>query len=181
VGKLNQIIAIEKGIKSRSYSEVGEQHKLLKKPELFNGFQKDYHPLAEDEAERLPSERKHVQYQVTQVLNAIRRSTVELFDITARKDWTNTLAKADVTVNGRLLIADAPVPYLLFLEKQLTDLRTIVADIPTLDEGEQWSFDQNSGLSKTAPISTHRTKKVQRPIVLYDATKEHPAQTQLIT
>jgi hypothetical protein len=31
------------------------------------------------------------------------------------------------------------------------------------------------------PPRLNRTKKVQKPIVLYDATKEHPAQTQLIT
>ncbi|MFT5681167.1 MAG: hypothetical protein ACI8RZ_002073 [Myxococcota bacterium] len=30
-------------------------------------------------------------------------------------------------------------------------------------------------------MTTHKTRKVQRPIVLYDATEHHPAQTQLIT
>ena len=34
---------------------------------------------------------------------------------------------------------------------------------------------------KTQATLTSKTKKVQKPIVLYDATKEHPAQTQLIT
>ncbi|MDQ3812829.1 MAG: hypothetical protein M3347_02630 [Armatimonadota bacterium] len=36
--KLNQVVAIEKGVKSRVYGEVTELHKTSQKPELFNGF-----------------------------------------------------------------------------------------------------------------------------------------------
>ena len=46
---------------------------------------------------------------------------------------------------------------------------------------EDWKSDPNSGLYRTEPTETHRTKKMQKPIVLYAATPEHPAQTQLIT
>jgi hypothetical protein len=73
------------------------------------------------------------------------------------------------------------VSFLLFLEKQLTDIRTFVGNLPVLDPAESWSEDKNSGLYRTEPTSTHRTKKVQKPIVLYPATPEHPAQTQIIT
>jgi hypothetical protein len=38
-----------------------------------------------------------------------------------------------------------------------------------------------SGIYKSNPVTTQRTAKEQKPIVLYDATPEHPAQTQLIT
>jgi hypothetical protein len=48
------------------------------------------------------------------------------------------------------------------------------------DEGESWTKVTNSGLWVTEPIQTHRTKKVQKPIVLYPPTTEHPVQTQLI-
>jgi hypothetical protein len=60
-------------------------------------------------------------------------------------------------------------------------LHTFIDKIPTLDEADDWARDENSGLFKTAPIATQRTKKVQRPVVLYEATKEHPAQTSMIT
>ena len=50
-----------------------------------------------------------------------------------------------------------------------------------LDPGSDWSVDPGTGLYKTDNTLTQRTKKVQRPITLYEATKEHPAQTQLIT
>jgi hypothetical protein len=106
---------------------------------------------------------------------------VDLFDITATKDFGNARAKADVVFNGEVLIKDAPIPYLLFLQKQLTDLETALAKLPVLDEAETWTLDENSGKYVTEKSSTHRTKKVQKPIVLYPATPEHPAQTQLVS
>ena len=40
--KLNQIIAIEKGVKSRAYGELTTLHKESQKAESFNGFVKNY-------------------------------------------------------------------------------------------------------------------------------------------
>jgi hypothetical protein len=68
----------------------------------------------------------------------------------------------------------------LFLEKQLTDLHTLISKLPTLDPAEEWSFDDVKKLWKTEKTKTQRTRKVSKPIVLYQATPEHPAQTQLI-
>ncbi len=114
-------------------------------------------------------------------MGRISRLLTELMDVTASKDYANCHARADVVVEGQTLVKDAPVPFLLFLEKHLTDLHTFVDKLPNLDSADDWVSDPNSGLYKTAPIATHRTKKVQKPIVLYDATDKHPAQTQLIT
>lgn len=178
--KLNQIIAIEKGVKSRAYSEVGELHKINQKPELFNGLVRTYQKK-DDAGEDLPAEKKKVQYDTTEILKRLSKLTSELFQVTARKDWTNTRAVSDVKVGDSVVLEKVPVTYLLFLEKQLTDLRTFFDNLPVLDEGEKWTKDNNSGLYKSDVVSTHRTKKVQKPIVLYDATDKHPAQTQLIT
>jgi hypothetical protein len=178
--KLNQVIAIEKGVKSRVYGEVTEMHKASQKPDLFNGFAKTYRKKDED-GEDYPPERKKVQLVVDHLLSKVAELLTELMDVTATKDWGNCYAFADVEIDGKVLIKNAPVPFLLFLEKQVTDLHTFVDKLPTLDETDDWMKDENSGLYKTAAIPTHRTKKVQKPIVLYEATKEHPAQTQMIT
>ena len=179
MAKLNQIIAIEKGIKSRVYGEITELHKAAQKPELFNGFSKTYEKKDED-GEDLPPERKRVQFVASESLRAVARASTELMEVTARKDWTNCVAKGDVVVDGAPIIVGAPVSFLLFLEKQLTDLRTFVASVPVLDEAESWTRDENSGLYKTEATSTHRTRKIAKPIVLYPATPEHPAQTQMV-
>jgi|SRR5882672_5326553 len=180
MAKLNQIIAIEKGIKSGVYAETSALHNATKKPELFNGFSKTYQ--ANDEAgEKLPPESKRVQFSSTEVLRTVERHVSKLMAVTARKDWTNCVAKGTVTVNGQELIKDVPVTYLLFLEKQLNDVHTFVMTLPVLDIAEDWTLDTHSGLYKTGEAKTHRTKKTQKPIVKYDATKEHPAQTEMIT
>lgn len=178
--KLNQIIAVEKGIKSRSYSEISEINKLVQKPALFNGFSKTYKPKEED-ADTYPAESQKVQETVANVLKRVQTSKTELFDVTAQKDFANMGATANVVVDGKTVVANAPVPYLLFLEKELTDVRTLVGNLPVLDSDEDWNADVNSGLFKTAATVKNSTKKVQKPIVLYNATKEHPAQTQMIT
>ena len=178
--KLNQIVAIEKGIKSRVYSNISHLHKLNQKPELFNGFTKTYNPK-DEEGETFPTETMKVQAMALDALDAFSKSLTELLDITATKDWANCNAKADIVVNGDILIHDAPTPYILFLEKQINDIRTFVEKLPELDTSEDWTEDINSGLYKTKSISTNKTKKMQKAIVLYEATEKHPAQTQLIT
>lgn len=178
--KLNQVIAVEKEVKSRTYAGVSELHKLNQKPELFNGFQKTYEKL-HDDGDDLPSEGKRVQRTAADSVKSLVRLSSELMEVTARKDWTNNVATADVIVGGQTIIRGVPVTHLLFLEKQLNDIHTFIAVLPVLDDSVDWQTNAATGMWVTDSIKTQRTKKTQRPIVLYDATTEHPAQTQLIT
>ena len=72
-----------------------------------------------------------------------------------------------------------PVSYLLFLEKQLTDLHTFVKKLPLLDAAEDWSFDGSADCWRTEPVRTIRTKKVPRNHVKAEATEKHPAQVEV--
>lgn len=178
--KLNQIIAIEKGAKSSAYLFLTNANKTIQKVELFNGFNKNY-TKRDEEGEELPSETKKVQKTVCDIISQVIKSQEDSWYMTARKEWTNCVAKAHITIGETVLVENVPVTFLLQLEKHLVDLRTFICNLPTLDTNEDWTKDNNSGLFKTKPVQTGRTKKVQKPIVLYDATNEHPAQTQLIT
>jgi len=180
MSKLNQIIAVEKGIKGRNCSVISDLYKKIQKSDLFNGFSKKYRPK-DEEGEKYPPESKKVIFNTNQILEEFNHSMVELFDITATKDWTNCNAFGDVVIDGKILLEKVPASYLLFLEKQINDIKTFIENLPVLDESEDWDKDVNSGLYKTNSISTHKTKKVQKPIVLYEATDKHVAQTQLIT
>jgi len=178
--KLNQVIAVEKGIKAKAHSEITELHKLCQKPELFNGFAKTYQKL-DDGGEDLPPENKRVQFRVQDALSKVSVLMGELIDVTLSKDTANQRATGDIIVDGKALTEKIPVTALLFLEKELLDLRTFIDKLPVLDEADEWGVDPASGLFKTPPVQTHRTKKAQKALVLYPATQEHPAQTQLIT
>jgi len=180
--KLHQVLAIEKGIKTRVQRRFSDEYKSVQKPDLFNGLAKNYKAKDED-GDKFPPERKKVQKVAAELLREVSKLLSELFDVTAQKDFANCQARADVVIEGRSepLLRNVPVTFLLFLEKQLKDLQNFVAKVPVLDPSEDWSHDANSNLFKTAATETTKTKKLQRPVVLHPPTKEHPAQTQLIT
>lgn len=178
--KLNQVIAVEKSIKAKNNAEIDTIYKAVQKPVLFEGFNKTYKKRTEEDEDQ-PAQRQKVQIVADSAFKQVATRLENIFDVTAQKDWANCSAKADVEVEGVILLAQAPTTFLLFLEKQLTDLYTVVEKLPVLDPSENWTWDAEQGLFKTEPQLTHRTKKVQRALVLYQATPQHPAQTQLIT
>lgn len=178
--KLHQIIAVIAAHNARMQSAMTTTHHANQKPALFEGFNAEYRPL-EEGGEALPPESKVVEMRVKDAIRKIRKALGELFDVTARRDWTNQKATASIVVDGNPVLENVPVTWLMFLEKQLVDIRTWVAKLPTLSTSERWDYDESAGLYRAEPLVTHRTKKEQKPIVLYDATKEHPAQTQIIT
>lgn len=177
----HEVVSVRKGIKSRTYSDLTAMHKLAQQEDLFNGFAKEFRPLDEENGEKLPPETKKVQLVAEDVLANLAENRTEFYDIEAAQEFGNQHANADVVVDGRVLIANAPATLLMALEKDLKDLITFVGKMPTLDEAQDWEKDPNSKLFRTKEIVTHKTTKVQEGLVLSPATKEHPAQTQLIT
>jgi len=176
--KLNQIIAVEKGVKSKSFQELTEAHHAVQKAALLSGLSRTYQPK-DEEGEQLPPESTRVQVKAEEVLRRTAATLTRLFDVTATKDWANCVAKADVKVDGRTLVEGVPVSYLLFLEKQLTDLHTFVKKLPVLDAGESWVQDVSTDSWKTDPVQTYRTKRVPRNHVKAEATEKHPAQVEV--
>jgi hypothetical protein len=185
MAKLNQINAVEKGMKTRVYEAVTEAHKQLQKDDLFNGITRKYRPKDDDQTkptgEVLPDESKAVTLRVANVIKETGDKLVELLDVSAVRDWANCSARADVEVNGKVLLQQVPVTYLLFLEKQLNDMHTFVKKLPTLHAGESWSFDEAQDLYATKVTESTRTKKITRPLIMAEATREHPAQVKEVT
>lgn len=178
MSRLNQIIAVEKGVKSRSFQELTEAHHALQKPTLLAGISRTYRPK-DEEGEQLPAEATKVQIRAEEIVRQTGNILTRLFDITATKDWANCTAKADVVVDDKVLLKDVPVNYLLFLEKQLVDLLTFVRKLPVLDASESWVFDASADCWATEPIQTIRTKKIPRNHVKAEATEKHPAQVEV--
>lgn len=176
--KLNQIIALEKTVKAKTAQDLAEHQRLLGAPALLSGISRSYQPKDED-GEQLPPESTRVQVKAEDVLTRTAKSLTRLLDLTAAKDWANCDACADVTVDGRVLIRQAPVTYLLFLEKQLTELHQNIRRLPVLDPAEEWEHDPASNAYRSRAVQTVRSKKVPRTHVAYEATDKHPAQVQV--
>jgi hypothetical protein len=176
--KLNQVLAIVKGEKTRSYAAITQLNKTAKKEDLYNGFVKVYRKV-DEEGEDFPAQKQVVRLKAQDVLGETETILSELFDIEATKDVANTHAKADIVVDGVTIAIGLPPTYLLFLEKQLSDLLTLANNLPTLADDEDWHTDIN-GFQVTPVTTTHKTKKEAEVLVKYPATKEHPAQTEII-
>jgi hypothetical protein len=176
--KLNQIIAVQTGKKTQAKETLTQAYHQLKKPELLSGIVRTYQPRDED-GEPQPEERKQVQVKVPDLIRKVTTDLAEMFDVVATQDWANCQAKADVVVDGRKLLEQVPVTHLLFLEKQLVDLRTFIETLPMLDPAEDWEYREDTDSYASRPSRSNRTKKVPRNHVKYEATTEHPAQVEM--
>jgi hypothetical protein len=176
--KLNQIIAIEGGLKNTAKRDLTDAYQKIQKTALLNGISRTYKPK-DEEGDVLPPESTLVQTRVDDVLAEVSSSLTRLFDVTLTKEVANGSAKADVVVAGKTIVKDAPVTYLLFLEKQLVDLKTFVAALPTLDPAEVWNKSTATGDWATEISQTVKTKKVPRTFVKAEATDKHPAQVEI--
>jgi hypothetical protein len=176
--KLNQIIAIEKGVKTSAFQSLTEAHHQVQKVALLSGISRTYRPK-DDEGEQLPPESTRVQVRAEDVIRTVSVALTELFDVTATKDWANTHARANIIVDGQTIVADVPATYLLFLEKQIVDLHTFIEKLPILDPSEEWQYDASTDTYATPAVQTVRTKKIPRNHVKAEATKEHPAQVEV--
>lgn len=177
--KLTQVLAVEQGLKVRVQQAVNSIHHDTQKADLLNGFDRRYTPFEEGGLAH-PPENKGVTVIVEDQLARLRTHLVELFDVTATKDWANCSARANIVVDGKTVLADVPATFLLFLEKRLSEQLKLVSEIKTLDAGKKWERDVGSGLYRADGEAKIRTEKKNKPIVLHPPTDKHPAQTQLV-
>jgi hypothetical protein len=178
VAKLNQILAIQAGKKSQAKETLTQAYHQIKRSDLFSGLVRTYQPRDEG-GEPQPDERKFVQVKVNDLINHVTAHLTEMFDVVATQDWANCTAHADVVVDGQKLLQQVPVTHLLFLEKQVVDLRTFIEALPVLDAAEEWEYKAEVDCYVSAPMRTNRTKKVPKNHIKYEATREHPAQVEM--
>ena len=179
--KLNQVNAIVTARKGDAEKAVTEMYKLIQKEQLFTGRERTYRPTDELNGQRLPPESQKVQQRADDLIRQAVAKWTELWNLVYTQDTGNQKAKADIVVDGKVLMKDVPVTSLLFLDKQVNDLETFVSKLPTPDPAEEWTHDPNSGLLRSRTTESVRTSKEPTVIVKYEATKEHPAQTEIYT
>lgn len=183
--RLHQILALEKGIKGRTEGEITRAYHAAQKTAEFSGMTRLYTPT-DEEGERLPAERKLPKVTAEEVIDRAVAAWTRQADVVATKDATNQLAKADVIVDGEVLIGGVPVTTLLYLEKTLANVRELILKLPVLDPEAAWGStpDNATGLWKSETEQTVRTKKVPKSFVKWAPTPgndKHPAQVEMFT
>ena len=173
-------IAIEKEVKSAWEKIRAETDKVFKGSDLFVGMEKTYTPKNENE-EPLPPVRKEAVTTVNERLTWTQKFLIPLLDYEFTRDSGNMSARADIKIGDNVLVSQVPVTTLLSLEKRLKELRGIYDSAPTLDLSRKWEKSpQNQRFMQFGPVTTYRTKKVTKGVILSPATKEHPAQVERV-
>lgn len=175
--RLNQLLGVEKGVRERWEKTRSEVVEVITKPEPFTGISRTYKPRLDD-GEQYPPESKQVQVTVADVTDRLAKAVGRFWDVTATRDKTNTEAVANVVVGGNVLLRDVPASFLVWFEKQLADLRSILVRLPVLDPAERWEDDESTrpGVYQSQEAKTVRPHKVVNFRVAYEATEFHPAQ-----
>jgi hypothetical protein len=179
VTKLAQLLAIRKTVNGDANKVFTNIYHLFQKPALLAGIVKTYRPRAED-GETLPGEEQHVQVVADRHMHDAVTAFKRMFKVVGEIDATNCVAKADVVVDGNVILADVPVTHLLWMEKQLQDLSTFLAKLPILDPATEWTTDRDTGQSLSVTTATTRSQKVPVSFIKAPATDKHAAQVDVL-
>lgn len=176
---LSQVVGAEKNVRKTTDRKLTAAYHALQKPDMMVGVERIYQPIV-DGGQQLPQEGNTVQATVKEMIEATRAALIALFDVTAARDFTNGPggegAVGDVLVDGEILVAAAPVPYLIWLDKQLEYLGAFVAKMPTLSPETTWTLDDPRGVYRSLPVQTLRMEQQPRALIVVPATDKFPAQ-----
>ncbi|MCA9676255.1 MAG: hypothetical protein H6708_17680 [Kofleriaceae bacterium] len=154
----------------------------------FQGLRRTFKPFAVDEAKgEVAGERLEAETQlartVAEELDKTLALTADAFDVSYLIDEGNTVARADLVVGGKVIAEQLPATFLLQLEKRLREVRLLFKDIPTFDPVRNWVPDATAdkpNVLRADPVVTVRKQRTRKYNVMYEATKEHPAQIDIV-
>src|SRR6266536_2245404 len=180
---LHQLIAVQRGIDEETAKTLGAVKHLLAvggDQDPLTGLSREYAP-ATDGGDTLPPQARRVQITAAELIGRLNTALTKMFDVKFQREEGNTDARADVTVDGEVLLTGVPVGYLMFLEAQAAKIVELIDEVPTLNPADEWTNTApglRDGVWQSAARKTAVPKRVPQVQVLYDATKEHPAQVR---
>lgn len=188
MAQLHELLAAEKtATNARDAMAKDTLNKFEKGDNYFTGFTKTLKLLTGDtttneDLQKAARQDKTLPTTVVSTLHYYLAYWAKAENVLASKNKTNTTAVADIIFEGQTIAQDVPVDELMGLEVRLGELRKLAVSIPTLDASRDWKIDLNAAQPGTwkavHPVVTTKTEKDTRAVVLYDATKEHPAQVK---
>lgn len=163
---LHQIIAVERGAEAEAKSELDKVRLLLsvggdRNP--LTGLSRTHEPRTDADV-RQPAEERRVQLTTTALLDHAAQSLARFMDVKFTREYGNTAARADVTVDGQPLLTDVPAGYLLFLESQLASLITgLIEKLQVRDPAEEWNPSPEAGHGVFASVPRNTLSTTKRP------------------
>ena len=183
MAKLHELLAVEgdlEGIYKKILDETART--FTKKVDRFFGAVRTMEWFEEGNPP-VPAEHQALTTTVKDKLDYQKNAVIRYFDALLQKERTNQDAKADIIIDGVTIASGLPATFLLGLESRLKRVREVYDKIPTLPPNIKWEKDTTKGddiYSRIHPEEQLKTEKIFKVQVLYDATKEHPAQVEKI-
>lgn len=131
-----------------------------------------------------PAEYQELTKTVSGELLQQKKAVIRYFDVWLQKERTNQEAFADIIIEGNVIVHNLPATFLLGLENRLRKIKDVYMKIPTLPPSVKWEEDTTKGKGiyrRVNPEEVLKTEKIFKVQVLYEATKEHPAQVDKIS
>jgi len=186
---LHEILAVEQEIKAKAERARNQLIETFRSKQThFTGIRRTFRPFSVDEksgesgGERLEAETRLAK-TVHEELAATLREVGQAVDLGFQLDEANTRARADIVIDGEVLVADVPATFLLQLERRLKELRAVFKEAPTYDPVRLWSVDASADkkhVLRAEPVTTIRKQRSRKYNVMVEATKEHPAQVDIV-
>jgi hypothetical protein len=177
---LGQAVATEHGLRDKTLRQwTNDLVRPAQNKDLVQGLSKKDEPL-EGQVEQ-PPQGKLVQVNAETMIADARELLGHLFDVTATKDYGNTRAAADVIVKGKVLISDAPVPYLLFLEDMINEMITELSKVQVRPLSDDWNPTDTPGLYRTDVVRTPRLAKFKEWRAITQPTQWQQAEVREVT
>lgn len=181
---LHELLAVEGDLEG-AHKKILEETKntFMKKPDHFMGIYRKLEMFVDDGIS-YPESHKKIDATVGSKLAHMQKTEVRYYDAILAKESTNQAAVADLVVDGVTIGKGLPATFLLGMENRLKHLRAAYETIPTLQPGIHWIKDEGEGKGvyrTEKPDEKLKTETVVEPIVLYEATKEHPAQIKEVS
>lgn len=186
MGKLHEVLAVEDSLATTFKEILAEARKsFAEKEHLFRGHISVTKATQENEQGSAyvaeGTEKSLVVETVPAKLAYVADHTKRYLDAVAQKELANTVAKADLVVNGKVLLKDAPATLLLGLENKLKAMREVFLAIPTNDESKVWATTDMQHVYTAPAERKFITKKVDRAQVVIPPTEHQPGQYRTYT
>lgn len=181
MAKLHELLAVEADLQKAAQQMAADAvNTFSKKPDHFRGQVRTVSFFDDARQGENLSEEKAMVTTVDDKLEYALKFVGKYFDAILKKETANQGAKADLIVDGQTIAKDVPATFLLGMESRFKEIREMVLAIPTLEPAIKWELDpaKGDGVYSAPPTASMKTEKVISAIVLYEATKEHPAQVK---
>lgn len=184
---LHEQLAITKGVANQAVKCRTElTATFASKRHLFEEKQVVFRPIAEGTQPQTTVERS-LQSTIKSELDWIAPFLIKSIDAELQVSEANTMARADIVLEGEVtpLAINVPATALLELDKRIAELKLLIDAVPTLDPARGFVVDSThakatDGVFKARDVHKSRTQKVKETITLAPATEHHPAQVSLI-